>query len=152
MNEDDAISRQAAIEKIHWLGLDNDTAIKCDLAIRALPYVNPQEPKWIPCSERLPDQTAKADAGKLQIHLVPVQIIRDIAEVRMYGNQKYGDPENWRQVSPERYRDALARHFLAYLENPDSVDEESGIKHLKHMACNLAFLCEMEKGNDNAEI
>lgn len=43
--EDDAISRQAAIEKIHWLGLDNDTAIKCDLAIRALPSVNPQEPQ-----------------------------------------------------------------------------------------------------------
>lgn len=40
---EDAISRQAAIEKIHWLGLDNDTAIKCDLAIRALPSVNPQE-------------------------------------------------------------------------------------------------------------
>ena len=98
------------------------------------------------------NQTAKADAGKLQIHLVPVQIVRDIAEVRMYGNKKYGDPENWRQVSPERYRDALARHFLAYLENPDSVDEESGIKHLKHMACNLAFLCEMEKVKDNAEI
>lgn len=98
------------------------------------------------------NQTAKADAGKLQLHLVPVQIIRDIAEVRMYGNKKYGDPENWRQVSPERYRDALARHFLAYLENPDSVDAESGIKHLKHMACNLAFLCEMEKEKDNAEI
>jgi hypothetical protein len=41
---DDAISRQASIEKIHWLGLDNDTAIKCDLAICALPSVNPQEP------------------------------------------------------------------------------------------------------------
>ena len=40
-----AISRQAAIEKIHWLGLDNDTAIKCDLAIRALSPVNTQEPK-----------------------------------------------------------------------------------------------------------
>lgn len=37
------IDRQAALEKIHWLGLDNDTAIKCDLAIRALPSVNPQE-------------------------------------------------------------------------------------------------------------
>ena len=56
---EDAISRQAAIEKIHWLGLDNDTAIKCDLAIRALPSVNPQEPKtghWIPVSERVPEE------------------------------------------------------------------------------------------------
>ena len=45
--EKDAISREAAIEKIHWLGLDNDTAIMCDLAIRALPSVNPQEPSNI---------------------------------------------------------------------------------------------------------
>ena len=47
---EDAISRQAALEKIHWLGLDNDTTIKCDLAIRALSPVNTQEPKtgrWI---------------------------------------------------------------------------------------------------------
>ena len=43
----DAISRQAAIEKIHWLGLDNDTAIMCDLTIRTLPSVNPQEPSDI---------------------------------------------------------------------------------------------------------
>ena len=46
-----------------------------------------------------PDQTAKADAGKLQITLVPRQIIRDIAEVRMYGNEKYGDPDNWKRSS-----------------------------------------------------
>lgn len=50
----DLISRQAAIEKIHWLGLDNDTAIKCDLAIRALPSVNPQEP----CEDAISRQAA----------------------------------------------------------------------------------------------
>lgn len=33
-------------------------------------------------------QSAKADAGKLQISLVPTQIIRDIAVVRAYGNKK----------------------------------------------------------------
>lgn len=92
------------------------------------------------------DQTAKADAGKLQITLVPRQIIRDIAEVRMYGNKKYGDPENWRSVSPERYRDALMRHLLAYLDDPDSADDESGLPHLWHAACNIAFLCEMDGG------
>lgn len=41
---DDAISRRAAIEKIYWLGLDHDTAIMCDLAIRALPSVIPSRP------------------------------------------------------------------------------------------------------------
>ena len=90
------------------------------------------------------DQTAKADAGKLQLTLVPRQIIRDIARIRMYGNEKYGDPENWRQVSAQRYRDAAYRHFLAYLDDPAGVDPESGLKHLWHLACNIAFLCEME--------
>lgn len=90
------------------------------------------------------DYTAKADAGKLPLTLVPRQIIRDIAQVRQYGNKKYGDPDNWKQVEPYRYRDALFRHLLAYLDDPDGVDEESGIKHLKHIACNVAFLCEME--------
>lgn len=90
------------------------------------------------------DQKAKADAGKLRLTLVPRQILWEIARVRMYGNEKYGDPENWRQVEPERYRDAAFRHFLAYLDDPEGVDEESGLPHLSHLACNIAFLCEME--------
>jgi hypothetical protein len=90
------------------------------------------------------NQTAKADAGKPRLTLVPRQIIYDIAEVREYGNKKYGDPENWREVEVERYRDAAFRHFMAYLNNPQGVDGESGIKHLKHLACNIAFLCELE--------
>lgn len=91
------------------------------------------------------DQTAKADAGKLQITLVPTRIIEDIAEVRMYGNKKYHDPNNWKDVEVERYRDALCRHLLAYIRDPKGVDEESGIPHYKHMACNMAFICEMER-------
>lgn len=91
----------------------------------------------------LKDQTAKEDAGKLQISLVPTQIIRDIAEVRMYGNNKYHDPDNWKTVELRRYIDALLRHTMAFWENPNSVDAESGIPHYRHMACNMAFICEM---------
>ena len=92
-------------------------------------------------------QTVKADAGKPKLTLVPTQIIWDIAEVREYGNNKYpdGGPDNWKKVEIERYRDAFFRHFLAYLKDPKSVDEESGIPHYKHMACNMAFICEMER-------
>ena len=90
-----------------------------------------------------PDQEAKADAGKPKLSLVPTQVIRDIAEVREYGNRKYGDPDNWRQVAPDRYVDALYRHLLAFLDDWQSVDEESGIPHYKHIACNIAFLCEL---------
>ena len=93
------------------------------------------------------DQTAKADAGKLHLSLVPTQIVKDIAEVRMYGNRKYGDSENWKTVEMRRYVDALLRHTLEFVRKPDSVDSESGIAHYKHMACNMAFICEMMAGN-----
>ena len=91
------------------------------------------------------DQTVKADAGKPQLHLVPPEIIRCIARVREYGNAKYGDSESWRQVDPIRYIDAVYRHMLAFAENPTGADEESGLPHLWHLACNAAFLCEIYK-------
>lgn len=100
-------------------------------------------------NEKLNPNEAKFDSGKPKITLVPRQIIWDIAEVREYGNKKYGSPDNWKNVEPERYRDALCRHFLKYLDDPKSLDKESGIKHLKHMACNIAFLCEMEDKDED---
>ena len=95
------------------------------------------------------DQQAKADAGKLRLTLVPTEIIRNIAVIREYGNRKYGSAENWRTVEVERYRDAAYRHLLAYIDDPASVDDESGLPHLWHLACNVAFLCEMERGKFN---
>lgn len=89
-------------------------------------------------------QEAKADAGKPRFTLVPRGIIRAVAAIREYGCEKYHDPENWRQVEPQRYRDAAFRHFMAYLDDPQGVDEEIGLPHLWHLACNIAFLIEME--------
>ena len=93
-----------------------------------------------------PDQQAKSDAGKLDPTLVPRKIIWDIAAIRAYGNRKYpeGGPDNWKQVEPERYRAAAYRHLLSYLDDPQGKDGESGLPHLWHLACNLAFLCELE--------
>ena len=91
------------------------------------------------------DQQAKADDGKLELDLVPAQISRDIAQVRMYGTKKYGDPDNWKRVDLRRYVNALLRHTLAFVEDYNSEDEESGIPHYKHMACNMAFICEILK-------
>lgn len=88
----------------------------------------------------------KDDQNKIRLTLVPRQIIYDIAKVREYGNQKYGDPDNWKKVEPQRYRDAAFRHFLAYLDDPEGIDIESGLPHLWHLACNIAFLCEMQNG------
>lgn len=90
------------------------------------------------------DQTAKADAGKAMLTLVPRKIIWAIARIREYGCKKYTDPDNWKRVEIERYRDAMYRHWLVYLDNPHGIDRESGLPILWHCACNLAFLIELE--------
>ena len=92
------------------------------------------------------DQTAKADAGKAQLSLVPQRIICAIARIREYGNNKYpeGGKDNWKSVEKQRYVDAMLRHISAYVSDPEGVDEESGFPHLWHAACNLAFILEME--------
>ena len=93
------------------------------------------------------NQSYKQDAGKIRLTLVPRKIIWAIGWVREYGTSKYKDPDNWKKVEKDRYKDAAFRHFLAYLENPKSIDKESGIPHLYHLACNIAFLCDMEEYN-----
>ena len=94
------------------------------------------------------NQEAKADNGKPQLHLVPTEIINCIARVREYGTAKYKDPENWKRVEKERYIDAMFRHLLAYVNDTDEKDEESGLPHLWHIATNVAFLCELDKNID----
>ena len=90
------------------------------------------------------DQRAKADAGKIRPTLVPVSAIRAIAAIREYGCLKYHDPDNWKRVEPERYKDAAYRHWLAYLDGEQN-DTESGLPHLWHLACNIAFLIDLEQ-------
>lgn len=94
-------------------------------------------------------QESKDDAGKLQLSLVPSELIRAVARVRMFGTKKYGDPENWREVEPQRFRNAMFRHMLAYMDDPHGVDNESGLPHLEHLACNAAFLLQMEADDDS---
>jgi hypothetical protein len=86
----------------------------------------------------------KYDQGKVRMALVPAGIIEAVGVIRTYGTEKYGDPDGWKTVDAWRYRDALMRHLVEYLRDPSSVDQESGHSHLFHMACNIAFLIEME--------
>ena len=89
----------------------------------------------------------KADAGKAPISLVPPAIIWNIAEVRAYGMKKYPETgrDGWKSISRERIMDAFLRHVLQFMADPDGVDEESGLPHRSHVACNLAFLCEIAR-------
>ena len=65
--------------------------------------------------------------------------------IREMGTAKYGSPDNWKKVSIERYHDAMLRHVLACWEDPFSVDDESGLLHLSHIACNVAFMLALHK-------
>ena len=97
------------------------------------------------------DQQAKADQGKPHPSYVPVALIEGVMAVREYGNQKYHDPDNWKQVEPERYHQAMLRHILAAWNDPYKIDPESGLLHIQHVACNIAFLLEFYKEDHNAE-
>ena len=88
--------------------------------------------------------SGKDITGKPRLSLVPPGIIEAVGEVRTFGTEKYGCPENWKTVEPEFYVDALIRHLVRYLRDPKAVDSESGLSHLAHMATNIAFLIEME--------
>lgn len=102
------------------------------------------------CGQKAP-QEAKADQGKPHPSLVPVALIEGVMAVREYGNRKYHDPDNWKTVEPERYHQAMLRHILAAWNDPYKVDPESGLLHIQHVACNIAFLLEMRKEVPNAQ-
>ena len=87
-------------------------------------------------------QTAKADAGKPRLTLVPAGIITAVEKVRAYGNAKYHDPNNWKQVESQRFWDAAVRHIVAAWDDYTEIDPESGLPHIYHAMCNLAFLAE----------
>lgn len=93
------------------------------------------------------DQEAKADGGKMRPLLVAQELIRAVGAIREYGCKKYHGPENWKKVAPDRYKNALYRHWLAYLDG-EKCDSESGLPHLWHLACNAMFLIVMEWEND----
>ena len=88
----------------------------------------------------------KNDDGKVKLTLVPRQILWDVAAVREYGLNKYPETgeSGWKNLDVDRIRNAAYRHFLKYLDDPHGFDEESGLPHLWHLACNITFLCEME--------
>lgn len=95
---------------------------------------------------------AKSDGGKPRPSLVPPALIRGVDAIREFGTAQYGSPDNWRKVEPQRYWDALLRHALAAWDDWTAVDPESGMPHLWHIACNLAFLMQyMEEENGLSE-
>ena len=81
----------------------------------------------------------KYDSGKLRIELIPPEVIEGIAAVLTFGAAKYAD-RNWEKGMPwGRCFAAAMRHLWAWWRGQDK-DPESGINHLAHALCCIAFL------------
>ena len=89
----------------------------------------------------------KHDGGKPRLDLVPPEIIEAVGAVMTHGAEKYGEG-SYRNVEPKRYRAALMRHICQWLRDPHGIDEDSGLPHLYHIACNVAFLLEIDNKRD----
>ena len=106
----------------------------------------PPMPKVVPPKN---SQEAKQDNGKPQFTLVPTGILKAVEKIRRYGNEKYHDPQNWKQVESQRFWDATVRHIVAAWDDWKAIDPESGLPHIYHAMCNLSFLAErMENGSE----
>lgn len=85
------------------------------------------------------DEAKKFDQNKDPLSLIPRDALIAVSRVLAYGARKY-DPQNWRKgMNWSRLIDATLRHLTAWNEGVE-VDSESGLSHLAHAMCNIAFL------------
>ncbi len=96
-------------------------------------------------AKNIAERGLKFDQDKPMLRLVPTSLVTEVGEVLTFGAKKY-KPNSWRTVpnAKERYENALLRHIYAYLEG-EKIDAESGLSHLAHAGCNIAFLIELNK-------
>jgi hypothetical protein len=81
----------------------------------------------------------KHDTGKLRFDLLPVDSIREVVWVLMFGSAKYGD-RNWETgMAYSRLYAAALRHLMAWWEGEER-DPESNLPHLAHAICCVLFL------------
>jgi len=81
----------------------------------------------------------KDDSQKVRYTLMPEGVIQGVLEVLEFGAKKY-DVDNWQKVpdGEVRYMNAAWRHFDAHARG-ELTDPESGLPHLDHAICSLAF-------------
>ena len=92
---------------------------------------------------------AKSDRysdGKRMLQLVEQSFVDGVADVLTMGAEKYA-PDNWKLSKGTPDHDqfvndrigSLLRHLSAY-RSGEMIDEESGLPHLDHIACNIMFI------------
>jgi hypothetical protein len=86
----------------------------------------------------------KHDKGKLRYDLVPPIAFQGDAEVLTFGADIYGE-RNWENgIDTGRLFAAAMRHLIAWRRG-ETINEESGLHHLKHARVNLVMIMVMEE-------
>ena len=82
----------------------------------------------------------KFDGDKPKWELLPLDAVEEIVKVMTMGARKYA-PNNWQHVDDgeNRYTAAMFRHMTA-ISKGEVIDQESGLPHISHVACNALFL------------
>lgn len=80
----------------------------------------------------------KYDSDKLRYSLIPWSALKEVVKVLEFGAKKYA-VDNWKQIDPQRYKDAAMRHLVTILEG-EWLDEESQLPHAAHCICCLLFI------------
>ena len=99
-------------------------------------------------SEQSLDMGTKYDSDKPRMDLIPPHAELLLAQVLTYGANKYAS-DNWRKVdnASQRYLAAALRHINSHRQG-EVIDPESGLPHLAHAMCSLAFILEIGPCSD----
>jgi hypothetical protein len=81
----------------------------------------------------------KFDNDKVRLELLPFDALMEVGKVLTVGAKKYGS-RNWEKgIDHSRLYGAAFRHLAASVQRQD-IDDESGLDHLAHCACEVLFL------------
>jgi len=84
-------------------------------------------------------EALRYNEGKNRLDLVPPILQEEVGKVMTFGAQKY-EPYNWAKGMKWSKCIASAKRHLAAVERGEDFDPESGLLHLAHLGCNIAFL------------
>lgn len=96
--------------------------------------------------EAVKKEAMKQDADKLPWDLLPIKATEGMLAVLAFGAKKYA-PHNWRKGFNHTRLIAAAFRHLAAIARGEDLDPESGLPHVDHLACCVAFLSEHQKDN-----
>lgn len=91
-------------------------------------------------------EALRFNENKIKMHLLENinPFLEDVARVLEYGSIKYDDINWMKGFSYNSILSSLKRHFFAWRKG-EQLDAESGLPHLAHVGCNLAFLDMMQR-------